>query len=75
MIKATVLPKKPNLTKNETINSVKLSTKSINRCKEFFSVELVDEAIKSLGLKYKSLDEIDVYNVISYILDSAKEKR
>lgn len=73
MLKATILDKKPK----ELLDSKKivaLSSKDKKRCKELISVEAVADALDSMGFKYKSLDEIDIYNIIIYILDSSKEK-
>ena len=75
MIKAAILSKKPNLDIKKDKSTIKASSKSINKCKELFSIEAIDEAMKSMGLKYKSLSEIEVYNLISYLLNSVKEKR
>jgi len=68
VLKATILSKKPEIKidKQELI----ASSKSKQKCKELFSVEVVAKAIEDMELRYKNLDEIDIYNLIVYILDS-----
>ena len=48
--------------------SIKLKKSQKLICKELFSIEAINEAIDKLDLKYKSLNECDVYNIIEYIL-------
>ena len=47
---------------------IKLKKSQKLACKELFSIEAINEAIDKLDLKYKSLNECDVYNIIEYIL-------
>ncbi len=49
-------------------NNVKLKKSQKLACKEIFTIEAINDAIDKLNLKYKSLDECDVYNIIEYIL-------
>ena len=57
MLKAKLLDKKPNL-------EVKVKkSKAI-------SVEDISKIIDELNLKYKRIDEIDIYNIIKILLDS-----
>jgi len=57
LLKAKLLDKKPNL-------EVKVKkSKAI-------SVEDISKIIDELNLKYKRIDEIDIYNIIKILLDS-----
>ena len=57
MLKAKLLDKKPNL-------EVKIKkSKAI-------SVDDISKIIDELNLKYKRIDEIDIYNIIKILLDS-----
>jgi len=62
LIKATLLSKKPEI-------SLDKSSKASNGT---FSIDSINQAFKELDLKYKRVDEVDVYNLIEY-LSSKKE--
>ena len=67
MIEATFVDEIKPL-KEISKESVKLKKSQKLACKELFSIEAINEAIDKLELKYKSLNECDVYNIIEYIL-------
>ncbi len=73
MLKATILDREPK-SKLKRLDSLSIDAKRAKRCKELLSVELIAKAIDEMSLKYKKLDEIDIYNIFVYILDSSKEK-
>ena len=64
MIKAVLLDKKPLLKfKSKQKKSSKLDIKS------------VIVAIEALNLKYKRVDELDIYNILNYLESSTKEHK
>jgi CO dehydrogenase/acetyl-CoA synthase delta subunit len=63
VLKAILLDKKPKIefkSKEEDIESV--------------SIEDIKVAIEALNLKYKRVDELDIYNILNYIESSSKER-
>jgi len=64
VIKAVLLDKKPLLKfKSKQKKSSKLDIKS------------VIVAIEALNLKYKRVDELDIYNILNYLESSTKEHK
>ncbi len=62
MQKVFVLKKKPKIKlKNKVKSDINIDILSIK------------EAMETLGIKYKRVDEIDIYNIYQFILNSNKE--
>jgi len=60
--KVFVLKKKPKIKlKNKVKSDINIDILSIK------------EAMETLGIKYKRVDEIDIYNIYQFILNSNKE--
>jgi len=60
VLKAKLLDKKPDI-----VYKYKKASKGL-------SVEEINSAIENLGLKYKRVDELDIYNIFSYIKETQK---
>jgi len=60
VLKAKLLDKKPDIVYKD-----KKASKGL-------SVEEINSAIENLGLKYKRVDELDIYNIFSYIKETQK---
>ena len=56
MLKATLLNKKPNFKPSKDSKKA-----------EVIKIEQISKAIDRLGLKYKRVDEMDIYNIIEYL--------
>ena len=63
MLKATLLKKRPKFKEEQKLKSDSLSIKDIKVAMEIFN------------LKYKRVDEIDIFNIISYIDSYKKEHK
>ncbi len=61
MLKGIILDTAPKIKIKNKLKESKVSIIEINR------------AIKDLDLKYKRLDEIDLYNIFNYILSKKRE--
>ena len=69
MIQATLLNKEPTFkSKKSKSENVSINTNEYKRCKGLFNINSINMALDSLNLKYKMLDEVDIYNIIEHIL-------
>ena len=57
---------------NKEFNFKKVKSSEYAKFKEIFTIEAINIAIDELNLKYKSLNECDVYNIIEYILQKGR---
>ena len=62
MLKAKLLDKKPSI-----------STKIISeKSKKDITIQGINLAIDALDLKYKKIDELDIYNIFTYLKETHK---
>jgi hypothetical protein len=75
VLKASLVNKKISFTldKKDNISSF-VSKGEYNRCKEIFTPNRIELALNELELRHKIVDEIDIYNVIEYVLATNREK-
>ena len=74
MLKATLLKSKPDLIEqNSKSVAILLKENEYSRCKEVFSISKINSAMEALELKYKMVDEVDIYNIIEHILINARK--
>ena len=75
MLKATLLKDVPNFEDKKIMeDKTKIEKKEYNICKDLFSMDNINSALDSLSLKYKMLNEVDIYNIIEYVLVTNRGK-
>jgi len=70
LIEATLLKTQPTLKPNKKSKPKVLGLKESKVCKEALSILEIKNAISKLGLEYKTINEVDIYNIIEYILSN-----
>jgi len=74
VLKATISDKPPIIEdKKVNNNKIKIGKNEYNRCKELFDISNISVAFERLELKYKMIDEVDVYNIIEYVLANVRK--
>ena len=75
MLKATLLEKPPIIdSKKIKSDKIKIEKNEYNICKSLFDMDNINMALDNLSLKYKMINEVDIYNIIEYILATSKGK-
>jgi len=74
VLKATISDKPPIIEDEKVTNhKIKIGKNEYNRCKELFDMSNICVAFEKLELQYKMIDEVDVYNIIEYVLANVRE--
>ena len=75
MLRATLIENKPSFSsKKKKEDYISISKSDYNRCKDIFTINRIDLALNELELKHKIINEVDIYNIIEYVLAANREK-
>jgi predicted nucleic acid-binding protein len=65
---AKLLKDKPLLVKEHKSSNLLLNKKEYSLCKEALNINSIANSLDRLNLRYKLLDEVDIYNIIEDVL-------
>jgi hypothetical protein len=74
VLEAKQVKEVPSFEQEQTANkSINLDKQGYALCKELFTPANINLALSELGLEYKMIDEVDIYNIIEHILVTNRE--